>query len=142
MQPTEHMPIGLDLTRTHKLVGQAFDAALAEAGATRPVWLTLLSIKSRSMAIQREHAAAIGIQGPTLTHHLNALETQGLLTRRRDPANRRVHQIELTEAGEALFLRLRAAAIEFDKQLRAGLSEKDLAKFGSLLATLRGNVGQ
>jgi len=142
MQPTEHMPIGLDLTRTHKLVSQAFDAALAEAGASRPVWLTLLSIKSRTMAIQREHAAAIGIQGPTLTHHLNALETQGLLTRRRDPANRRVHQIELTEAGEVLFLRLRAAAIEFDKQLRAGLSEKDLAKFGSLLATLRGNVGQ
>ena len=142
MPPPDHMPIGLDLTRTHKLVSQAFDAALAEAGATRPVWLTLLSIKSRSMAIQREHAAAIGIQGPTLTHHLNALETQGLLTRRRDPANRRVHQIELTEAGEALFLRLRAAAIEFDKQLRAGLSEKGLAKFGSLLATLRGNVGQ
>jgi MarR family transcriptional regulator for hemolysin len=141
MPPPEHMPIGLDLTRTHKLVSLAFDAALAKAGATRPVWLTLLSIKSRTMAIQREHAAAIGIQGPTLTHHLNALETQGLLTRRRDPANRRVHQIELTEAGEALFLRLRAAAIEFDKQLRAGLSEKDVAKFGSLLATLRGNVG-
>ena len=142
MQPTEHMPIGLDLTRTHKLVSQAFDAALAEAGASRPVWLTLLSIKSRTMAIQREHAAAIGIQGPTLTHHLNALETQGLLTRRRDPANRRVHQIELTEAGEVLFLRLRAAAIEFDKQLRAGLSEDDLVKFGSLLAALRSNVGQ
>jgi MarR family transcriptional regulator for hemolysin len=142
MQPTEHMPIGLDLTRTHKLVSQAFDAALAEAGASRPVWLTLLSIKSRTMAIQREHAAAIGIQGPTLTHHLNAWETQGLLTRRRDPANRRVHQIELTEAGEALFLRLRAAAVEFDKQLRAGLSEDDLMKFASLLAALRANVGQ
>jgi MarR family transcriptional regulator for hemolysin len=141
MQPPDHMPIGLDLTRTHKLVSQAFDAALAEAGATRPVWLALLSIKSRTSANQREHAEAIGIQGPTLTHHLNALETQGLLTRRRDPANRRVHQIELTAAGEALFLRLRAAAIEFDKQLRAGLSEDDLVKFGSLLAALRTNVG-
>jgi len=142
MPPPEHMPIGLDLTRTHKLVSQAFDAALAEAGATRPIWLTLLSIKSRTMAIQREHAEAIGIQGPTLTHHLNALETQGLLVRRRDPANRRVHQVELTETGEAMFLRLRAVAIDFDKRLRAGLSEDDLAKFGSLLAALRTNVGQ
>ena len=142
MPSPDHIPIGLDFTRTHKLVSQAFEAALAEAGATLPVWLTLLSIKSRTLANQREHAAAIGIQGPTLTHHLNALERQGLLVRRRDPANRRVHQVELTEAGEAIFLRLRSVAIAFDKRLRAGLSEEDLAKFASLLAALRGNVGQ
>lgn len=142
MPSPDQIPIGLDLNRTAKLVSQAFDAALAEAGATLPVWLTLLSIKSRSLANQREHAAAIGIQGPTLTHHLNALETQGLLVRRRDPANRRVHQVELTEAGEAMFLRLRTTAMAFDKQLRAGLSEKDLAKFASVLATLRANIGQ
>ena len=141
MPSPDQIPIGLDLNRTAKLVAHAFDAALAVAGATRPVWLTLLSIKSHTLANQREHAAAIGIQGPTLTHHLNALETQGLLVRRRDPANRRVHQVELTEAGEAMFLRLRAAAMAFDKQLRAGLSEKDLAKFGSLLAALRANIG-
>ena len=142
MPSPDQIPIGLDLNRTAKLVSQAFDAALAEAGATLPVWLTLLSIKSRSLANQREHAAAIGIQGPTLTHHLNALETQGLLVRRRDPANRRVHQVELTEAGEAMFLRLRTTAMAFDKQLRAGLSEKDLSKFASVLATLRANIGQ
>ena len=141
MKPPDRIPIGLDLGRTYKLVSQAFDAALAEAGATLPVWLTLLSIKSRTLANQREHAAAIGIQGPTLTHHLNALETQGVLVRRRDPANRRVHQVELTEAGEAMFLRLRAAAMAFDKQLRVGLSEKDLAKFASVLAALRANIG-
>jgi MarR family transcriptional regulator, transcriptional regulator for hemolysin len=142
MKPPDRIPIGLDFGRTYKLVSQAFDAALAEAGATLPVWLTLLSIKSRTLANQREHAAAIGIQGPTLTHHLNALETQGVLVRRRDPANRRVHQVELTEAGEAMFLRLRTAAMAFDKQLRAGLSEEDLAKFAGVLATLRANIGQ
>ena len=142
MMPPDLIPIGLDLNRTHRLVSQAFDAALAGAGATRPIWLTLLSIKSHTFANQREHAEAIGIQGPTLTHHLNALETQGMLVRRRDPANRRVHQVELTEAGEAMFLRLRSIAVDFDKRLRAGLSEEDLVKFGSLLAALRANVGQ
>ena len=65
-----------------------------------------------------------------------------MLVRRRDPANRRVHQVELTEAGEAMFLRLRSVAVDFDKRLRAGLSEEDLVKFGSLLAALRANVGQ
>ncbi|RWQ46618.1 MAG: MarR family transcriptional regulator, partial [Mesorhizobium sp.] len=90
----------MNLARTAKLVAQAFDATLVEAGGTLPVWVTLLSIKSRELANQRELAGMIGIQGATLTHHLNAMETQGLLIRRRDPENRRVHQVELTEAGE------------------------------------------
>ena len=32
------------------------------------------------------------------------MEADGLLTRRRDPANRRVHVVELTAAGDAAFL--------------------------------------
>ncbi|TIW42072.1 MAG: MarR family transcriptional regulator [Mesorhizobium sp.] len=133
-------PVGMNLARTAKLVAQAFDAALVEAGGTLPVWVTLLSIKSRELANQRELAGMIGIQGATLTHHLNAMETQGLLTRRRDPENRRVHQVELTQAGEALFLELRTAALAFDKRLRKGLSNDRLAEFAEVLAALRANV--
>ena len=134
-------PIGMELFRTTKLVSQAFDAALGEAGGTLPVWLTLLSIKSRAAANQRELATMIGIQGATLTHHLNGMEKQGLLTRRRDPANRRVHRVELTDAGEALFLRLRDVAVGFDKQLRAGIPDDRIAQVAATLATFRANVG-
>ncbi|RUV67935.1 MAG: MarR family transcriptional regulator [Mesorhizobium sp.] len=133
-------PVGMNLARTAKLVAQSFDAALVEAGGTLPVWVTLLSIKSRELANQRELAGMIGIQGATLTHHLNAMETQGLLTRRRDPINRRVHQVELTEAGEAMFEKLRTAALAFDKRLRVGLSDQRLAEFAEVLAALRANV--
>ncbi|MER9964254.1 MarR family transcriptional regulator [Mesorhizobium sp. M0045] len=130
----------MNLARTAKLVAQAFDAALVEAGGTLPVWVTLLSVKSRELANQRELAGMIGIRGATLTHHLNAMETQGLLMRRRDPENRRVHQVELTQAGEALFLKLRTAALVFDKRLRKGLSDDRLAEFAQVLAALRANV--
>jgi MarR family transcriptional regulator for hemolysin len=131
----------MNLGRTAKLVAQAFDAALVEAGGTLPVWLTLLSVKSSNLATQRELAGMIGIQGATLTHHLNAMEAQGLLTRRRDPVNRRVHLVELTAAGEAMFETLRKAALAFDKRLRVGLSDERLAEFAQVLAALRGNVG-
>ena len=140
MTPFDRPPIGMNLARTSKLVAQAFDAALVEAGGTLPVWLTLLSVKSSELANQRELAGMIGIQGATLTHHLNAMEAQGLLTRRRDPDNRRVHVVELTEAGEAMFLKLRAAALVFDKRLRAGLPDDRLAEFAEVLAALRANV--
>jgi len=111
MTPFDRPPVGMNLARTAKAVTQAFDAAMVEAGGTLPVWVTLLSVKSRELANQRELAGMIGIQGATLTHHLNAMETQGLLTRRRDPDNRRVHQVVLTEAGEAMFEKLRLAAV-------------------------------
>ncbi|MER8840242.1 MULTISPECIES: MarR family transcriptional regulator [unclassified Mesorhizobium] len=140
MTPFDRPPIGMNLARTAKLVAQAFDAALVEAGGTLPVWVTLLSVKSRELANQRELAGMIGIRGATLTHHLNAMETQGLLMRRRDPENRRVHQVELTQAGEALFLKLRTAALAFDKRLRKGLSDDRLAEFAQVLAALRANV--
>src|SRR3989440_5942724 len=116
-------PIGVELNRTAKVCARAFDDAMATAGGSQPVWLILISLKSRRLASQRELAEAVGIQGATLTHHLDAMESAGLVTRRRDPANRRLHLVELTPAGEALFLRLRDAATAFDQRLRAGLSE-------------------
>jgi MarR family transcriptional regulator for hemolysin len=142
MMSPERPPIGLTLGSTAKVVSRAFDEALAVAGGSLPVWLTLLSVKTRKLANQRKIAAGIGIQGATLTHHLNGMEAEGLLVRRRHPTNRRTHQVELTEAGEALFVRLLEAAIAFDKRLRAGLGEGEIADLDRLLAKLRANVGE
>jgi MarR family transcriptional regulator for hemolysin len=134
-------PIGLHLTRTAKAVSRAFDDALAGAGGTLPTWLILISLKSQRLGNQRELAEAVGIQGATLTHHLNAMETDGLLTRRRDPDNRRIHRVELTERGEAVFDRLRTAAITFDRRLRADISDQEIAGLARLLDRLHHNVG-
>ena len=141
MTPFDRPPVGMNLARTSKIVAQAFDDAMVEAGGTLPVWVTLLSVKSKELANQRELAGMIGIQGATLTHHLNAMEAQGLLTRRRDPENRRVHQVVLTEAGEVMFEKLRLAAVAFDKRLRAGIADERLAEFTEVLAMLRANAG-
>ena len=133
-------PIGIELARTAKACSRAFDTALAESGGSQPVWLILLGLKAGKPHTQRELAEAVGIQGATLTHHLNAMESDGLVTRQRDPANRRIHQVALTAAGEELFHRLRAKVVHFDEKLRAGLSEKDITTLSELLGRLRGNV--
>lgn len=134
-------PIGLHLARVARVVSRAFDDALAEAGGSLPAWLVLLAVKTRRLANQRELAAAVGIREATLTHHLNSMEADGLLTRRRDPENRRIHVVELTEAGEAAFLRLRDAALAFDGRLRAGFSDEEVAVLEGLLDRLVANVG-
>jgi MarR family transcriptional regulator, transcriptional regulator for hemolysin len=133
-------PIGLHLTRSAKVVSRAFDDALVEVGGSLPTWLILLSLKSQRHGAQRELAEAVGVEGPTLTHHLNRMETAGLVTRTRDPENRRVHRVELTEAGEAAFQRLLVRVIAFDQQLRVGFSDEEIATLDGLLDRLQVNA--
>jgi MarR family transcriptional regulator for hemolysin len=133
-------PIGLQLARTAKVVSRAFDGALVKAGGSLPTWLVLVSLKSQRHAMQRELAEAVGIEGPTLTHHLNRMESDGLVTRRRDPQNRRVHHVALTDAGEAAFQRLRQAVMAFDRRLRVGMTDEQSSRLGELLGLLRANV--
>ena len=133
-------PIGLRLSRAARSVSRAFDHALAQADGSVPVWLVLISLKSQQVRNQRELAEAVGIREATLTHHLNSMDEQGLITRRRDPANRRVHLVELTELGEAAFHRMRGAAVAFDEKLRAGFSDDEVASLESLLSRLETNV--
>jgi MarR family transcriptional regulator, transcriptional regulator for hemolysin len=119
---------------------RAFEQELALAGGSLPSWLILLSLKSRSWRTQRELAEALGIEGPTLTHHLAGLERSGLVSRTRDPDNRRVQRVELTEAGDAAFHRLRRAASSFDQRLRSGLDDNEIQQLRELLARLLSNA--
>jgi MarR family transcriptional regulator for hemolysin len=139
MRPV-HPPIGLHLTRAARCVSRAFDDALAEAGGSLPVWLVVLNLKTRRLANQRELAEAVGVSEATLTHHLNAMDADGLITRRRDSVNRRIHVVELTDAGETLFVRLRGAAVTFDRRLRHGITDQELADLRGLLGRLASNV--
>ena len=141
MNETFRVPIGLQLSQAARTVSRAFDEALDEAGGTLPVWLILLNLKIRKPANQRELAEAVGVREATLTHHLNAMDARGLVTRTRDAANRRIQVVALTEAGEAAFLRLRDTAVAFDAQLRAGLADADVARLSELLGQLAANAG-
>jgi MarR family transcriptional regulator for hemolysin len=133
-------PIGLRLTRTARVVAQAFDRALAEAGGSAPVWQVLLLVRSAQWGTQAQLAEAMGITGATLTHHLNAMEAEGLVRRRREASNRRVQRVELTDAGAALFERLREVVVRHDERLRSGLGEEEAVLLAELLDKLEAGV--
>jgi MarR family transcriptional regulator for hemolysin len=133
-------PIGRAIASSAKLLSRAFERELAEAGGSQPVWLILLALKQQDWRTQQDLAAAVGIEGPTLTHHLDGLDKAGLIERARDPNDRRAVRVELTDAGDELFKRLAKAAIGFDQRLRAGLSDDELDEFRRVLARLRDNV--
>ena len=140
MGPPDAEPLGLALTRTAKLVSRAFDQVLADVGGTLPTWAILASLKAATHGKQQDIAEAVGIEGATLTHHLNRLERDGLVSRARDPENRRIHRVALTETGEQAFFRMLSAVQEFDRQLRTGLTEDEANTLRSVLDRLLTNV--
>jgi MarR family transcriptional regulator for hemolysin len=133
-------PIGLRLARTARTVGQAFDRALSEVGGSAPTWQVLLLVRSEQWGTQTRMAEAMGITGATLTHHLNALEKQGLVRRWREEGNRRVQRVALTEDGEALFERLRHVAQRHDDRLHAALGEDGVAGLAELLDRVQAGI--
>jgi MarR family transcriptional regulator, transcriptional regulator for hemolysin len=139
-RPSSGPPVGLLLDRVAREVSRAFDARLTAAGGSRAVWLVLVALRPGAVASQRELADALGVRAATLTQQLDVMEAAGLVTRNRDPGNRRVHRVELTAAGLQLFDRLRNAARAHDEQLRAGLDADDLARVVATLEQMRRNV--
>lgn len=140
MGPPDKPPVGLVVSRAARTLGRAFERVMADAGGSQPVWLILLGLRIRPDSTQRQLAEAMGIREATMTHHLSAMEQTGLVTRRRDPENRRVHRIAATPAGDALFLRLRDVAAAFDRRLRAGIPERQLDEFTETLGWLVANA--
>jgi MarR family transcriptional regulator for hemolysin len=138
--PSSQPPIGRDVAATAKLLDRAFGASLAELGGTIPSWLVLLALKQQPHRTQQDIARAVGIGGPTLTHHLDGMEASGLVVRSRDGVDRRAVHVELTEAGDAMFGRLREAALAFDARLRDGLSAEEIDQARALLRRLRENI--
>jgi MarR family transcriptional regulator for hemolysin len=126
-------PIGLQLANSSKAVSRAFNDRLAKAGGSVPVWLILSSLKSDERRTQLDLARAIGIEGPTLTRHLDGLEDSGVVRRVRDGTDRRAVR-------EQLFQTLRQAVIAFNRDLTAGVNETELVRVRKTLARLEQNI--
>jgi MarR family transcriptional regulator for hemolysin len=100
----------------------------------------LLALDGNEHRTQGDLAAAVGVRQPTLTHHLDTMQRAGFVTRARDAGDRRSQQVLVTDAGRALFLRLRRAAGAFDGRVRAGLEDDDIATTRLVLAQLVENA--
>ncbi|MEA2285231.1 MAG: MarR family transcriptional regulator, transcriptional regulator for hemolysin [Solirubrobacteraceae bacterium] len=141
-RPPRATPLGLRLTRTARVASQEFERAMAEAGGSAPAWQVLLLVRSGQLDTQARIAQAMGVTQATLTHHLNALEAQGLVRRWRDQSNRRVQRTELTDEGEAMFDRLRKVARRHDERLRSILSAEEAGQLEGLLEKLESGLGE
>jgi MarR family transcriptional regulator for hemolysin len=132
--------LGRQLAVTQKALQAAFDARLQEAGGSISTWVVLEHALEDGQLSQRLLARRISIEGPTLVRHLDRLEAEGLVERRRDESDRRVVRVVVTTAGKELHDRLRRVADGMDSEIGALLSEQELKTMRRVLDRLHGWV--
>lgn len=128
-------PIGLQVINTAKAVAQALDDALVKADGSLPQWLALVSLKSRHHGTHDHRAEAVGVEASELSDQLVRMEVDGVV-------RRGGHGPELTDRGEAVFNGLLKAVVAFDRRLRGGLTDDELAVLVVLMSRLRLNISE
>jgi MarR family transcriptional regulator for hemolysin len=132
--------VGRLLALAAKAVRARFEAELTADGASLATYVVLHDAVAATGLSQRELAERIGLEGPTLTRHLDRMEAEGLIVRRRDPHDRRVWRIEPTPSGRRLYDRLRRTADRLERALTAGLDDAEIDALRHLLTRLRENM--
>jgi MarR family transcriptional regulator, transcriptional regulator for hemolysin len=130
-------PLGRQLAITGRMVRERFDGCLNQHGASLTTWVVLRSVEHEDGLSQRELAARMSIESPTLVHHLDRLEEEGLVVRRRDDQDRRVTRVGLTDAGHRRYAELREVATGVDAQLRSLLTDDEIAILEHALRRIR-----
>jgi MarR family transcriptional regulator for hemolysin len=126
--------VGRTLAFAHKAMRAEFDARLAEVGGSLSTWVVLRGATHVPPRSQRELAAVLGLEGPTLVRHLDRLAADGLVERRPDSHDRRVTRVVVTAKGERLLARLVSVADANEAEVREVLSA---AEYRALRRALR-----
>jgi DNA-binding MarR family transcriptional regulator len=112
---------GRTLALAHKAVHECVDERMSEHGASLATWLVLHHAVEEPDLSQSHLAARLVIEAPTLVRHLDKLEADRLLERKRDVRDRRVVRVRVTDDGREVETRLRAIADQMNAELRDAL---------------------
>src|SRR5690349_19138542 len=74
-------PLGREIVFAGKEIREAFEDALARAGASLGTWIVLSALSRGGLVPQKVLASHVHIDGATMTHHIDRLEEQGLVRR-------------------------------------------------------------
>jgi MarR family transcriptional regulator, transcriptional regulator for hemolysin len=132
------VPLGRHLFLAHRASADHLDERLRAVGASLWMWLLLRHALQADGPSQRELADLMRIEAPTLVRHLDKLEEQGLVERRRDVRDRRIIRVYATPAGRARFEEFHAVVCRADDELRAALGERDSDTLSRVLAKVEG----
>ncbi len=109
------------------------DALLAPLGLHTGQEVLLLELDAKGPRSQGQLAVSSGCEPPTITGSVRKLEAAGYVVRRPSPTDGRVTIVELSDQGQALVPRLKAAWQQLAEQTAAGATSTPLDQLTDVL---------
>jgi DNA-binding MarR family transcriptional regulator len=125
--------VGFLLAQIGSHAASRFAERIATLDLTPPQAGLLRLLAVRPGRSQRELADALGVPPSRFVPFADAMEQRGIIERRRNPDDRRLHALYLTDEGELLLGRLRKAAMEHEQAMRDGLDPEEGRRLQQLL---------
>jgi DNA-binding MarR family transcriptional regulator len=119
--------------RLHLELRALQDELLAPFGISTGDLAILLLVEAGEPESQQQMARRLDKDRTTMVALIDALEGEGLVARRPDPADRRRNVVELTEVGRTTLRRAKRAGDQAEQQLLAGLDNAEATQLRSLL---------
>jgi DNA-binding MarR family transcriptional regulator len=98
--------------------------------------LALEGLRRGAAVSQRDLADRLGLEKSTVSRLIAGLERRGLVTRERDPRNRRFYRLQLTDAGRSAAERLATSWRERHTQLLGAMTASEREALAIGLAAL------
>ena len=136
----EKIQLAWEIAETASMLRNFYDRMIAPYGVTRAQWRVLAILKREESCKQVELAARLDIEPITLSRHIDRLEMMGLVERLKDPADRRVFRLSLTQKAAPLIATLTSVAADLAEQAFSKLDDRQVRDMRANLAAIRSDL--
>jgi MarR family transcriptional regulator for hemolysin len=132
--------LGFLLNDVARLMRKRFDERARNLGLTRAQWRVLGHLRRYEGIKQGSLAEILEVENVTLGRHIDRLEEDGWVERRRDPADRRVWRLHLADKSRPIIDRLSNLSTEVREHAMSGLSASERDTLIDTLLSMKGNL--
>ncbi len=130
--------LGLELSRTARLWRAKLDERFRPLGLTQASWVVLFHLgRGCDGLTQKDLAAEVGVEAPTLVRTLDLIEERNLIARRPAANDRRAKTVHLTDEGRKTLKEMHIAARTLRTDLLRGISPDELTTCLDVLMRIR-----
>ena len=133
--------LGRLISVTARAWRREMDNLLKPMGMSQARWLVLLALSEEiDGEPQRDLAAYLNIEGPTLVRVLDKLEQDGWVERREFPHDKRCKTVHLCDKAQPILEKITATANQLRQQLLEGLPPEDIETCCNIIKTIQSKL--
>ena len=122
------------------LMRTQFDQRARARGMTRAQWVILKRLERTPGLSQSELASLLEVEPITVGRLIERLEGRGLVERRDDPKDRRIHRLHLTPKSKPILREIAENIVAMDAIMSSGIDGKTLDLIAASLKTMKANL--